>query len=260
MKLREPRGTSPGSTADRVVHALVDHIRRHKLTAGAALPSEIQTSAQLDISRGIVREAYRSLSGAGIVHIVNGSSPRVGRITNRALTQVLQHAVSTQQATAAQVLELRGPLEECAAELAAAKRSLEDVAELREAVAIMRAAKGRNDRYVKADIRFHEIIGRATGNPLFWLIGSALRESMDVSIRVSLAGRASQDEIDAVIDTHEAIVDAIEKGDAPDARRLMRRHSEEARTSVQRQVAAQPAGPDRPAAVRRRSRRAIPSS
>jgi DNA-binding FadR family transcriptional regulator len=258
MKLRESKATS-ASTADRVVHAVVDHIRRHKLTAGAALPSEIQTSAQLDISRGIVREAYRSLSSAGILHIVNGSSPRVGRITNRALTQVLQHAVSTQQATAAQVLELRGPLEECAAELAAGKRTPEDVAELRQAVAAMRAAKGRNDRYVKADIQFHEIIGRATGNPLFWLIGSALRESMDVSIRVSLAGRASQAEVDAVIDTHAAIVDAIEKGDAAAALELMRRHSEEARTSVQRQLTMPQADDAGPATVRKRSRR-VPGS
>jgi DNA-binding FadR family transcriptional regulator len=232
--------STKGTTADRVVSVLVDHIRRHRLPAGASLPSELQTSSQLRVSRSVVREAYRSLSSAGLVEIANGRSPRVGQITNRSLIQLVQHALSTRQASAAQILELRGPIEEYAAELAARHRTAEDVKELRAAVAALRTAVTpvvKTDAYIKADLRFHEIIGRATNNPMFSVVVSALRYSMGESIRVSLAGRRSRAELQRVIRTHGRIVDAIESGRAREARRLMAKHFSEARASVRRMTA-----------------------
>ena len=228
---------SPSTIADRVAAILVDHIRRNRLAAGTPLPSEMQTSAQLCVSRGVVREAYRALSSAGLVEIANGRSPRVGYISHRSLLRLIQHALWTQQASAEQILELRSPIEERAAQLAATHRTELDVEGLRRAVAAMGAAGARVEAYVKADIRFHEIIGRATGNPLFGLVGSALRESMGSSIRASLAGRRSVAEVNKVIATHAKIVDAIESRRAGDARRLMVRHFAEARASVLRHAA-----------------------
>jgi DNA-binding FadR family transcriptional regulator len=242
-RTRSPHAVSAkGTTADRVVSALVEHIRKHRLPAGASLPSELQTSSDLNVSRSVVREAYRSLSSAGLVEIANGRSPRVGHITNRSLIQLVQHALSTRQASAAQILELRGPIEERAAELAARHRSAEHVRELRHAVAALRAAAARTDAYVKADLRFHEIIGRATANPMFSVVVSALRSSMGESIRVSLAGRRSRAELQRVIVTHAKIVDAIERAKPAEARRLMAKHFAEARDSVRRLAADEAAG------------------
>jgi DNA-binding FadR family transcriptional regulator len=235
--LRSVRKIPSGTTADRVVSALVEHIRRYRLPAGAALPSELQMSSQLHVSRSVVREAYRSLSSAGLVEIANGRSPRVGQITNQSLVQLVEHALSTRQASAAQMVELRSPIEEHAAELAARHRTAEDVRALRLAVAGMRAAgwkRERRESYIKSDMRFHEIIGRATGNPMFGIVVSALRHSMGESIRVSLAGRRSQAELKRVIGTHARIADAIEAGQPREARRLMMRHFDEARVAVRR--------------------------
>lgn len=240
-----------GTTADRVAELLVDHIRRHRLPAGTPLPSEIQSSLELGVSRGVVREAYRSLTQAGIVDIANGRSPRVGSLSNRSVLQFVQHALATQQASAVQILELRRPIEERAAELAAMHRSERDVAQLRRSVAAMRKAGLRVEPYTRADIRFHEIIGGAAGNPLFGLVSSGLREAMGTSIRVSLAGRQSQSELDQVIATHERIVDAIEAGRRQDARRLMTRHFAEAATAVRRQATSDAAGPPRAGRARR---------
>lgn len=231
---RAPRDR-PVTSSDRVVISIVEHIRRHQLSAGERLPSEGQTSAHLNVSRGVVREAYRSLSSAGIVKIANGSSPRVGLVSSRALTQILQHAIWTRQASATQALELRGPIEARAAELAAKRRTPEQVDALRRAVAEMRAGKTRRSAYIKADVRFHETMGRATGNPLFWLIGSALRQAMVASMRQSLAGRRSVEELDKVIETHALIVDAIDARRPAEARRLMHRHYDEAAEAIRRQ-------------------------
>jgi GntR family transcriptional repressor for pyruvate dehydrogenase complex len=221
-----------------VATLLVDHIRRNGLLAGAAMPSEIQTSADLQVSRGVVREAYRSLSSAGLVDIANGRAPRVGLISNRALLRVIQHALWTHQASATQILQLRQAIDERAAELASVHRTPAQLKTLRQSVAAMRAAGLKTDSYVKADVRFHEVLGAATGNPLFGLVGSALRAAMGASMRASLAGRRSRAELGRVIDTHSTLVDAIERRAPREARRLMRRHYAEALAAVERLTAA----------------------
>lgn len=234
---RSRRPAEKGTTVDRVAQVLVDHIRRHRLPAGSPLPSEVQMSGDLGVSRGAVREAYRSLGQAGLVEIVNGRRPRVGRLSNRALMQLIQHALWTQQVSPEEILDLRSAIDERAAELAATHRTADDVAVLKRAVAAMRKAGFRAGQYVKADLTFHETIGRAAGNPLIGLMSSGLREAMGTSIRVSLAGRQSEAELDRVIGTHAKIVAAIEAGRSSDARRLMVRHYAEARAAVRRLAA-----------------------
>jgi DNA-binding FadR family transcriptional regulator len=184
------------------------------------------------------------------VDIANGRSPRVGQITNQALMQLLQHALFTQQASAAQILELRSPIEEHAAEVAAQNRTADDIKDLRQTLAAMRASAARPEAYVQADLRFHECIGRATGNPMFTVAVSALRTAMGESIRISLAGRRSQAELKRVIGTHARIVDAIEARKPREARRLMTRHFDEAFTAVRRLATND--GPDAKGRIRGR--------
>ena len=220
----------PGNVADRVAHYVVGYIRQNGLSPGSEVPSEVTASAELHVSRGIVREVYRSLNTAGIVDTANGRRPRVSRVTNRALTQLLQHGLSTRQVTAEQILELRRPIEGYAAELAASRRSDDDVAALRREVAAMRAAGTKRDPFVKADIRFHEIIGRATGNPLFGLVASALREAMELSIRAGWISAGP--DLGQIIETHQDIVEAIHFNQPERAQRLMAIHFDEARANI----------------------------
>jgi DNA-binding FadR family transcriptional regulator len=43
----------------RVTGYIFDYIRDNELSTGESLPSELRTSTELNISRGIVREAFR---------------------------------------------------------------------------------------------------------------------------------------------------------------------------------------------------------
>ncbi len=223
-----------GTTVDRVVQVLVDHIRRHSLPPGSRLPSELQMSRDLDVSRGAVREAYRSLGQTGLVDIANGRAPRVGLISNRALLQLVQHALWTQQVSSEDILDLRSAIDERAAELAATRRTADDVTALRRSVTAMTKAGFRVAAYVKADIAFHETIGRASGNLLITLVSSGLRQAMGTSIRTSLAARRSAAELEDVVRRHSQIVDAIAARQPAAARRLMVRHYDEARDAVRR--------------------------
>ena len=228
------RTSDSHSLSDRVVQYLIDYTRRHRLACGAAIPSEGQISEALHVSRSVVREAYRALKTAGVLDIGNGRSPRVGRLSNRGFAQFLLHALHTEQATPDQVLDLRFAIEVRAAELAAINRTDEDGKALKREALIMRDSLDTRQRFTNADIRFHQILGRATGNPLFELLSSALFESLGQTIRAGFDSRSSRAERRRVAQIHARIADAIATGNAAQARRMIKLHFDEARDFVLR--------------------------
>ena len=221
-----------GSLSDRVVHYLMEHIRTGGLTSGARLPSEMRVSAELKISRGIVREAYRSLRSAGILDISAGRSPRVGALDRASFAHLLKHALATQQASAEQALDLRLGIEVRAAALAASNRSADDVEALALAVRGMQRDRRDTNLFVQHDVSFHERLGAATKNPLYALIATALQEAMVASVRAGLESRSSQAQVLRVVETHQEIVDAIAAGDPELAAATMVRHFDEAREAL----------------------------
>jgi DNA-binding FadR family transcriptional regulator len=218
--------------SDRVAHHLIEHIRTKRLASGERLPSEVRLSAELKVSRGIVREAYRALRSAGILDISNGRSPRVGALRSSSIVHLLQHALATQQASTEQALDLRAAIEVRAAELAAATRSAGDIDVLNRAVRGMRRARRDIDLFVQHDVAFHETLGAATGNPLFALITSALGEAMAASVRAGLESRSSLAQVRRVVETHQDIIDAVAASDAKSAGECMVRHFEEAQRAL----------------------------
>jgi GntR family transcriptional repressor for pyruvate dehydrogenase complex len=216
----------------RVTDYIFDYIRDNDLSVGEALPSELRTSTDLSISRGIVREAFRSLEVAGIIEKENGRSPRVGVLNSSFLTDLMLHAISTKQISVKQVLELRTSIEVLAAELAARKRTRSDVQRLRAAVEGMRHSLGKPATFVQHDLDFHDLINRASGNLLIEVICMAMHKSMQESMRVGLLKRKGGADILKVIESHEAIVDAIEQQNAGLAGLLMKKHFSEAKTAL----------------------------
>lgn len=233
IAMRKSGSRSPDNLADRVADYLVHYIREHGLTSGQPLPSEVQVAAKLKISRGIVREAYRSLRNAGVIEVAAGRAPRVGTLSNTAFVQVLHHALATRQTAPEDVLDLRNAVETRAAEIAASQRTDKHVLLLRKAVEGMRRSVSEPNRFVRQDILFHDTIAAATGNPLFELVSNALRASLEVSIRAGLDSPVTKARLERVVDTHQAIVDAIDAKQPARAAFLMTVHFEEAKEGIQ---------------------------
>jgi GntR family transcriptional repressor for pyruvate dehydrogenase complex len=131
-----------------------------------------------------------------------------------------------------QVLEMRSSIEVLAAELAARRRTRSDIQRLRSAVEGMRQAIGKPATFVQYDLDFHDLINRASGNPLIEVICEAIHESMQESMRVGLSKRRSARDVLKVIESHEAIVNAVEEGEAGLAGQLMKKHFEDAQTAL----------------------------
>ena len=212
------------SLSDHVAQHLIEHIRTNQMRSGETLPSQVRISADLGVSRGIVREAFRALEMAGVIEINNGRFPRVGRISDEGIATFVQHALSTGQITVEQVLDLRAAIETHAAELAATNRTQQQVGRLFEEVANMNATRQERDRFVEADLRFHEVIEVATGNPLFELAGSALRGCTQASIRAGLENRTTRFSMSRIVARHRQIAHAISIKNPEQARDMMLRH------------------------------------
>jgi DNA-binding FadR family transcriptional regulator len=218
--------------SERVSQHLVKHIQDNDLKPGDRVPSEVQVSAELGISRGVVRQAYHSLRTAGILEIAMGRSPRVGQVSHAAFTPLFLHALTTEQVSVEDVLELRFAVEIHAAELAATHRNSAQVEALKKLVDGMRKATNDFDRFTRMDVRFHQLIGKATGNALFEIFSRTLHGSLESSIRMGLRSRSTLAQIEQIVETHQAIVDAIEAQQPSRARKLMAHHFVEAKTAL----------------------------
>lgn len=215
---------------------LLDLISRDSLKPGDGVPSEVQICKQLGVSRGSVREAYRTLAALGILEIESGRRPRLQPMSARVLAQVFGYALNTAQVKLSHVIETRRAIEVQGAQLAARHATDAQKRCLRELVAQMRAALGDRDHAhrMAADMAIHTTLAEASLNPLNSLLLAALREPLQQSMHRDLGGRRSESEIIRIVDAHEAIVDRVCAGDAVGAGAAMAMHFDLSLASLSR--------------------------
>src|SRR5262245_19174711 len=210
----------------QVARHLLDLIARDGLRPGAFVPSEIQICKDLQVSRGSVREAYRTLAALGILQIESGRRPRLQSVNANVLAQVFGYALKTAQVKPTHVIETRRAIEVQGAQLAARNITEAQKRTLHELVRQMRSALADNDhsRRVKADMAIHIALAEASGNPLNPLLLAALRAPLEQVMSIDLGLQTSEAELIRVVDVHEAIVERVCAGDAVGAGAAMAMH------------------------------------
>jgi len=199
--------------ADRIGISIV----RGDIVAGDTLPSEMQICEMIDVSRTVVREAIRTLTGKGLVESrpKSGTRVRPPQQWNQLDPDVLRWRLETSDMDSylAKLFQLRCAVEPAAAALAAIHAGEEDLARIRSGYEGMVAAKV-NEKFVAADIAFHQAIYFATRNEFFWPIAQmfeiTLRQSFTIAARGPHRARALLE--------HRAVLDAIETRNAEAAR------------------------------------------
>ena len=210
----------------------MDHIREQNLKPGDALPAEVRLGQTLRVSRGIVREAYRSLATVGVIEVANGKRPRVGRFNAQTITQVFSHALTTDQTSPQQVLEVRRLMEVGVAQLAAERRQPTDLTLIHASVLEMRRMRSDLERYADADAAFHTALARATQNPMFVVMIGALRGPLRQAVQIGMRSRTTEAQRQRVFELHDLIAGAVEAGDSVLAGELMTLHFTEAVNAI----------------------------
>jgi DNA-binding GntR family transcriptional regulator len=213
---------------EQVYQRLLNAICDGELAPGTRLTQE-ELATALAVSRQPVLQALRLLKKDGFVGDAGRRGLRVAPLEAQAI---------------AQVYEVRTVLDGLAARRAAEAKVWLDPTVIAEGR--MAAAGPRIGPMIDADMKFHHVIYAASGNPLIAETANHhwrhIRRAMGVVLQIVGLRRTVWDE-------HEAILQAINCGDADRAERLTREHCEGAGQHIATQLTHQGHPlPERPAA------------
>jgi GntR family transcriptional repressor for pyruvate dehydrogenase complex len=213
--------------ADRVADELAAEIRSGAWAPGERLPTEVALVARFAVSRTVVREAVSRLKSLGLVDPRQGSGVYV-RASGFAPLNFDARTARSRQAVV-QIVEVRRALEAEVAALAARRRKAADLRRIRQAQrALERAVQAGGDG-VAEDVALHRAMADAAGNPFLIDTLRYLGQFLAGATRVTRANEARRlDFARQVRDEHEAIVLAIESGDALRAQQAAARHMDNA--------------------------------
>lgn len=214
--------------SDQVRNYLLNLITDNKLEPGEKVPSEKQLIETLGVSRGVVREAFQTLSILGILDISSGKHPRVQTVNSSALETIFNYSMVTRQIATSEILELRRTLEVQCAALAALNGSEDDFSRLRQEMENLRHVFGDHQQFIIHDTRFHLILAEASGNPLYALLLQALRASLENSIAAGLQAHDINDRREKIISVHQTILEKVCQRDEAGARAAMQDHFDSA--------------------------------
>ena len=202
-------------------HSLTTLVQRElerRILAGDLAPgdklNEEAIAAQLNVSRGPVREAFRALESSGLVRTEK----------NRG---VFVRQVSIDEAD--EIYEVRAGLDELIGRLLASRIQPGQLTQLRELLKKMQqAARGRSvEQYYPLNVQFHDLLAEFTGNGTLHNHYRRLVNELHLYRRETLARGA--DSFPISTREHAAIVDALARRDGDRAGKLMYEHAMESR-------------------------------
>lgn len=217
---------------EQVRKQLMSAIERGDFKPGDALPSERALTEIFKVSRVSVREAIRSLQAIGVLEVQHGRGCFVvdrqegGRPTGGWLDLYRNEALD--------LLEVRGAIDQVAAERAAREGDSEAIDRIEQAHSryVEAAADPETpvERLVELDIAFHDSIGDASGNALAAHFLQDLNTYLNESRRIAMfpEGRAQVSG-----DEHSGIMKAIRDRKPLEAKAAAARHVEAVRAIME---------------------------
>lgn len=188
-----------------------------RLAVGSILPSDAEMMTSYGVSRTVLREALRTLEAKGMVE----ARPKVGtRVSQRSRWNLFDQQVLAWHFEApldldfiAGLFDIRHALALRAADLAARRRTAEQMRLLKYWVHQMELSETDAETHALASLEVQRIVAEAAGNPL-------LRSAVGlIELTLALAAVAGKDEVTrqtgrtAETDGSRRLVAAIEQGD-----------------------------------------------
>ncbi len=216
------------SLSEQVAEGIFRYIIQEQLRCGDSLPSEATLAQHFGVSRSVVREALRFLSGEGIVIVSNGRCPRVRELDESQLRDYFTYVAMIVRLPFREIMEARRPLEVQSARLAAQRRTPDQLEAMRDTIHRMGRSLGDADAYVDLDQLLHRQIAEASGNRIIMHTASALRSALNELTHTMLYRRRNRQQLERVHILHEAIVTEIGYRNPDAAARAMDAHFGEA--------------------------------
>lgn len=206
----------PSSLSDKAYYAIREQIVALELRPGAVI-NERALVESLGIGRTPVREALRRLAQEQLVEVY----PRRGMFVTTVEIRDL-----------ASLCEVRSVLESHGARLAAERASDVERQELAELAAELDRPEAHDQRALMAfDRRIHEAIYRCTHNEF---LAGTLEEYYVLALRIWHLALDQASGLEAAVQEHRPLLEAIRQGAGDDAAEIMRRHVDDFEQAMRR--------------------------
>jgi GntR family transcriptional repressor for pyruvate dehydrogenase complex len=235
---RQPGKRSAGSRRRAIGSALIEPIKKTRVAEGIAdriqmlildgtfppgrpLPGERHLAERFSVSRGSVRDAFRTLETVGLLVTRHGQGTFPQELDVNRLVAPLKSILSYRRDMQDELLDVRRMFEPAVARVAATRISEEDLADLQRIVDVQRRKLRTGRSAIAEDTAFHEVLARATGNRVIVSIMATLNDLLVESRKLTLRqkGRPRKS-----ILGHEAVVEALRQRDGEAAAEAMRAH------------------------------------
>ncbi len=213
----------PQKAAMLVAQRIMRDVVTDRLQPGDLLLPERTMLEKYQTGRGTLREALRLLEFQGVIALKPG--PRGGPVlrdpdsTHLASTLVL--LMQFQKAPFRSIVEVRSALEPMISRLAAERMTEQSLTDLGATIVQMRDHLDRQDQFLDANKRFHDIIAWSSGNPMFGHIVDSLLGIMDGTV---IGVDYPRPRRTAILTAHDEIYQAIRDRDPARAEDRMRDH------------------------------------
>ncbi|WNC74024.1 FadR/GntR family transcriptional regulator [Thalassotalea psychrophila] len=213
---------------DHAMDRIIDFIKKNQLKVGNKLPSESYFIELLNVSRTVVREAFKSLNAMSIIKMSAGKKAEVGEFDDYVIGIMLSHALRTEQINVQQIWDARRAIEIRTAELAAIHHTEQQANQITTIVKNMRLNVSNLEQMTKYDIEFHKLIAQASKNPILPVLVGSLSNAINETNPVLWRVRTTKEQQSSVVKLHETIADAIIKSDPDAAKQAMEDHFDNA--------------------------------
>jgi DNA-binding FadR family transcriptional regulator len=216
------------AASEQVAVQIQHHIQREGLVPDDFLGREEDLAAEFGVSRPTLREALKLLASGNLIRANKGPGGGifVARTAEQGMSQSLSDAIAmmleTGAATLEELLDARLLLEVPLAGRAAYQADSDVVERLRRAVRAEAEADADDvDALAAADLEIHRAVAAAAGNRMAEALTGWVFEVLQPSLMELLHGAVVQS---AVLEQHQALLAAVEKGDPARAERAMKDH------------------------------------
>jgi GntR family galactonate operon transcriptional repressor len=202
-----------------VTMAMAQDIFAERYVPGQALPRESDLCDLYGVSRTVIRESIKVLESKGLVR----GKPRIGTtVSDKDEWNILDADVLEWMGPDIHsfdllgcILEARRAVEPVAAEYAAERATVQELADLDRAWRQMQDAANDPEKFTEADVQYHTVLLAASHNQVFRRLSSAIHAALTYTLHASNAAVENREE---AVELHGALVEALRMRDKKAAR------------------------------------------
>jgi len=211
LTLAARRSRRPGRLGAVVLEELAHAVISGAFPEGSVLPREPTLCEEFGFSRTVIREGLKLMEERGLVRVEQGRGTTVQPRDSWNLLDPVVIRIALEYDDEMSLLDdliaVRRVLERDMARMAASRITDDELAELERTIRTMESAFGDYDRFRAADLAFHAIVMKASGNEVGLTVVRTIHTH--AGITAPLAGASPRAALERTVAEHRAIYEAL---------------------------------------------------